>query len=121
MLAIFKHIFRTNFLILCSLNTDIQAVNGLKCIDFGNFNVNVVTIDELVKEIMNGIIPLSEKDTYIGSFILGSCYRIIIQPYINRNYASAILFSYASKGVIFYEKAYGILKKYTTNWTTTQI
>lgn len=49
MLAIFKHIFRTNFLILCSLNTDLQAaktevVPGITCIKYGK--TIIVNIDK---------------------------------------------------------------------------
>ncbi len=97
--------------IVNSLNTDIQAVNGLKYINFGDINVNTVTVDEFIKEILNGKIPLSLNDTYICSFTLGAACRIIIQPYTNKNYASAILFSYAFNDIIFYKKVNGVVTK----------
>lgn len=97
--------------IVSALNTDIQAVNGLKYINFGDINVNTVTVDEFIKEILNGKIPLSLNDTYICSFTLGAACRIIIQPYTNKNYASAILFSYAFNDIIFYKKVNGVVTK----------
>lgn len=97
--------------IVSALNTDIQAVNGLKYINFGDINVNTVTVDEFIKEILNGKIPLSLNDTYICSFTLGAACRIIIQPYTNKNYASAILFSYAFNDIIFYKKVDSVVTK----------
>ncbi len=90
--------------IVNSLNTDIQAMNGLKYINFGNFNVEVVNLDKVVKEILDGKIPASLNDTYIGSFILGAAYRIIIHPYTSKKYAAAIVFSYTLSNIILYQK-----------------
>lgn len=120
MLAIFKHIFRTNFLILCSLNTDLQGMDGIKCIDFGAYDGSKKTLDDVVKEILNKF-PLALNDTYIGYFVMGPTYRIIIQPFRERTHASAIVFSYATKGVVFYTKIVNNVKRYTTNWDETAI
>lgn len=107
--------------IVSALNTDFQAVSGLKYINFGDVNVNTVTIDEYIKEILNEKIPLSLNDTYICSFTLGAACRLIIQPYTSRNYASAILFSYAFENIIFYKKASGVVIKIVPNSEKTVI
>lgn len=105
----------------CPLNTDFQAVSGLKYINFGDFNVNVVTLDKLIKEILNEKIPLSLNDTYIGSFILGAAFRIIIHPYPNRNYAAAIVFSYTLSDIILYQKTNNVITKIVPNSVKTVI
>ena len=107
--------------IVSQLNTDILGVSGLKYINFGDINVNTVTIDEFIKEILNEKIPLSLNDTYICSFTLGAACRLIIQPYTNRNYASVILFSYAFDNIIFYKKANGVVVKIVPNSEKTVI
>ncbi len=105
---------------ISKLNTDLQGMDGIKYIDFGAYDGSKKTLDDVVKEILNNF-PLSRNDTYIGYFVMGPMYRIIIQPFQERTHASAIVFSYATKGVIFYTKIVNNVKKYTTNWDETAI
>ncbi len=105
---------------ISKLNTDLQGMDGIKYIDFGAYDGSKKTLDDVVKEILNNF-PLSRNDTYIGYFVMGPMYRIIIQPFQERTHASAIVFSYATKGVIFYTKIVNNVKKYTTNWDETTI
>ncbi len=105
---------------ISKLNTDLQGMDGIKCIDFGAYDGSKKTLDDVVKEILNNF-PLSRNDTYIGYFVMGPMYRIIIQPFQERTHASAIVFSYATKGVVFYTKIVNNVKKYTTNWDETTI
>lgn len=109
--------------IVSALNTDIQSFKGLKYINFGDFNYSVITLDNLVKNILSDKIPLSADNTYIGRFVLGAEYRIIIQPYRSKNFASALLFSYALDigGFTFYTKRDGIVTKYTMESVSTVI
>ncbi len=102
------------------LNTDLQGMDGIKCIDFGAYDGSKKTLDDVVKEILNKF-PLALNDTYIGYFVMGPTYRIIIQPFRERTHASAIVFSYATKGVVFYTKIVNNVKRYTTNWDETAI
>lgn len=105
---------------ISKLNTDLQGMDGIKCIDFGAYDGSKRTLDDIVKEILNNF-PLALNNTYIGYFVMGPTYRIIIQPFRERTHASAIVFSYATKGVIFYTKIVNNVKKYTTNWDETTI
>ncbi len=105
---------------ISKLNTDLQGMDGIKYIDFGAYDGSKKTLDDVVKEILNNF-PLSRNDTYIGYFVMGPMYRIIIQPFQERTHASAIVFSYATKGVVFYTKIVNNVKKYTTNWDETTI
>ncbi|MCI8883146.1 MAG: hypothetical protein HFH43_08940 [Lachnospiraceae bacterium] len=105
---------------ISKLNTDLQGMDGIKCIDFGAYDGSKRTLDDIVKEILNNF-PLALNNTYIGYFVMGPTYRIIIQPFRERTHASAIVFSYATKGVIFYTKIVNNVKKYTTNWDETAI
>ena len=79
-----------------------------------------MTLDDVVKEILNKF-PLSLDGMYIGYFVMGPTYRIIIQPFRERTHASAIVFSYATKGMVFYTKILSNIKKYTTGWDETTI
>ena len=101
-------------------NTDLQGMDGIKYIDFGAYDGSKKTLDDVVKEILNKF-PLALNDTYIGYFVMGPTYRIIIQPFRERTHASAIVFSYATKGVVFYTKIVNNVKRYTTNWDETAI
>ena len=105
---------------ISKLNTDLQGMDGIKCIDFGAYDGSKRTLDDIVKEILNNF-PLALNNTYIGYFVMGPTYRIIIQPFRERTHASAIVFSYATKGVFFYTKIVNNVKKYTTNWDETAI
>ncbi|MCI8707883.1 MAG: hypothetical protein HFH44_14460 [Lachnospiraceae bacterium] len=105
---------------ISKLNTDLQGMDGIKCIDFGAYDGSKRTLDDIVKEILNNF-PLALNNTYIGYFVMGPTYRIIIQPFRERTHASAIVFSYATKGVVFYTKIVNNVKKYTTNWDETTI
>lgn len=80
-----------------------------------------MTLDELVKEILAGIIPTSLNGTYFGEFILGAAYRIIIQPYMDRRYAAAIVFSYTLSDIILYKKNNGVITKIVPNSVKTVI
>lgn len=102
------------------LNTGIQDVNGIKYINFGEYKHGSIALDDLVKEIFVKT-PATMDVTYIGSFMLGSTYRIIIQSHPSGLHASAILFSYALKGAFYYTKINGIVKRYTTNWLEASI
>lgn len=104
----------------CKLNTDMQNVRELKYIYLGVYDYNTNTLDNVIKDIFNKV-QVSEAATYICHFVLSSTYRAIIQPYVNKNYASAVVFSYATDGVIFYTKVDGSVRKYTTNWTKNMI
>ena len=97
------------------LNTGIRDISGLKCIDFGEYDHLTFTIDDIVKDIFLKA-PLSTKDTYIGTFIQAGVYKIIVQPYLRREYSSAIVFGYGTKGILFYVKVNGTVYRYTTNW-----
>lgn len=101
-------------------NTDLQGMDGIKCIDFGAYDGSKKTLDDVVKEILNNF-PLALNNTYIGYFVMGPAYRIIIQPFRERTHASAIVFSYATKGVVFYTKIVNNVKKYTASWDETAI
>lgn len=102
------------------LNTDLQATAGIKYIDFGAYDGSKMALDDVVKEILNKF-PLSLDGVYIGYFVMGPTYRIIIQPFRERTHSSAIVFSYATKGVVFYTKILSNIKKYTTVWDETTI
>lgn len=102
------------------LNTDLQGMDGIKYIDFGAYDGSKKTLDDVVKEILNNF-PLALNNTYIGYFVMGPTYRIIIQPFRERTHASAIVFSYATKGVVFYTKIVNNVKKYTASWDETAI
>lgn len=105
---------------ISKLNTDLQATAGIKYIDFGAYDGRKMTLDDVVKEILNKF-PLSLDGMYIGYFVMGPTYRIIIQPFRERTHASAIVFSYATKGMVFYTKILSNIKKYTTGWDETTI
>ena len=77
-------------------------------------------MDDVIKDIFNKI-PVAGSPTYICQFILISAYRGVVQTYINNKYASAIIFSYATKGIIFYAKVDGTVRKYTASWDETVI
>ncbi len=95
-------------------------MDGIKCIDFGSYDYNSNTLENVVSDIFDKI-PVAESTTYVCRFSLASTYRALVQGYINKRYASAIVFSYATKGIIFYAKVNGTVRKYTTNWDETAI
>lgn len=77
-------------------------------------------MDDVVKDIFNKI-PLDHNLTIIGRFSVGAIHRIIIQPYRDRDYALAIEFSYATKGLTVYRKVNGALTKSTADWIETAL
>lgn len=103
--------------------SDLEPYKYIKTFDFGIFDYATENIDTVMKYIFSTLLPLdsSGKCTYICTFVVESFYRAIIQPYIDRNYGSAIVFSYARGDILFYRKSSGILTKYTTQWTETVI
>ena len=99
-----------------TLNTDLQDVSGIRFIDFGEYDHESMTVDEVIKEIFNKV-PLDRKNIFLGCFVRGQEYKVVMQSYKhNRDYGSAILFSYAFPEVIFYRKTSGVLRKCTTEW-----
>lgn len=101
------------------LNTGIENVSGIKYINFGTYDHNTTTIDGTIKDIFSKM-PLDKYGIYVGAFRNANEFKIIIQSYQDRNYASAIVFSYAI-GICFYKKVGGIVYKNTTNWDETLI
>lgn len=104
----------------CPLNTDFQAVSGIKYIDFDRYDFNTMSVDDCIKDILDKI-PRTMSHVYMCSFILGSSYRFIAQSNPSGLHASGILFSYATTGIIVYRKSGGYTIKYETNWTETKI
>lgn len=98
------------------LNTDLKDVSGIRFIDFGAYDHESMTVDEVIKEIFNKV-PLEREGIFLGRFMRGQEYKVIMQSYKhNRDHGSAILFSYAFPEVIFYRKTSGVLRKCTTEW-----
>lgn len=101
---------------LSKLNTDLKDVSGIRFIDFGEYDHESMTVDEVIKEIFNKV-PLDRKNIFLGCFVRGQEYKVVMQSYKhNRDHGSAILFSYAFPEVIFYRKTSGVLRKCTTEW-----
>ena len=99
-----------------TLNTDLQDVSGIRFIDFGAYDHESMTVDEVIKEILNKV-PLDRGGIFLGRFVRGQEYRVVMQSYKhNWDYGSAILFSYAFPEIIFYRKTSGVLRKCTTEW-----
>ena len=99
-----------------TLNTDLKDVSGIRFIDFGEYDHESMTVDEVIKEIFNKV-PLEREGIFLGRFMRGQEYKVVMQSYKhNRDYGSAILFSYAVPEVIFYRKTSGVLRKCTTEW-----
>lgn len=118
-----QYFYRSSFILLphplCSQNTGIENVSGIKYINFGTYDHNTTTIDGTIKDIFSKM-PLDKYGIYVGAFRNANEFKIIIQSYQDRNYASAIVFSYAI-GICFYKKVGGIVYKNTTNWDETLI
>lgn len=103
------------------LNTGIKNVEGIKYINFGDFREPELSLDNAMKKILNELMPLSLHDVCIGSFRVDGTYRAIIQPYLTREFASAIVFSYMLPEIVEYRKSNGKMVKLTTNWDATLI
>lgn len=103
-----------------SLNTGIENVSYIKYINFGVYDHTTTTVDDSVKDIFNKM-PLAKYSMIFGQFGNAQVFKIIIQSFDNRDYASAIVFSYATSGIWFYKKVGGIVYKLTTNWTETVV
>ncbi len=103
---------------LSKLNTDL---GGIKFIEFGLYDHLTMSVDDVVKDIFNKI-PADGTTVFICHFVRGQDYKMVMQSYRQiRDYGSAILFSYAYEGVIYYKKYNGILEKYTTDWVGTVV
>lgn len=102
------------------LNTGIENVSYIKYINFGVYDHTTTTVDDSVKDIFNKM-PLAKYSMIFGQFGNAQVFKIIIQSFDNRDYASAIVFSYATSGIWFYKKVGGIVYKLTTNWTETVV
>ena len=101
-----------------TLNTDL---GGIKFIEFGLYDYLTMSVDDVVKDIFNKI-PADGTTVFICHFVRGQDYKMVMQSYRQiRDYGSAILFSYAYEGVIYYKKYNGILEKYTTDWVGTVV
>lgn len=103
------------------LNTGIENTEYIKYVNFGAYEHISNTVDDVVKDIINNKIPLSTYYFYFGQFSYYGIYKMIIQSHSQKEYASAIVFSYAYKGILFYTKTGGVYYKRETNWTETQI
>lgn len=60
-------------------------------------------IEEAIRACIDSL-PNDNNTTYIRTVLNGSLYKAIIQKYINSNFASAVVFSYASKTISCYRK-----------------
>ena len=95
-----------------TLNTDL---GGIKFIEFGVYDHTTMSVDDVVKEILNKT-PLASGELHVCHFDRGQQFILIVQSYMTRNFGSAILMSYNFKGLIFYKRLSGVLYKYTTDW-----
>ena len=81
---------------MSQLNTDLKDVSGIRFIDFGEYDHESMTVDEVIKEIFNKV-PLEREGIFLGRFMRGQEYKVVMQSYKhNRDYGSAILFSYGT-------------------------
>lgn len=80
-----------------------------------------MTVDDCVKDIFVNKIPLEDKYIYLGRFVRGQEYKLIMQSYPGIRYGSAILFSYGIGGIITYTEGENVIYKYATDWTVTRI
>lgn len=72
-------------------------------------------LDDIVRDIFLKI-PLG-NETYIVNVTAGGSIKMIVQSYGIWEFASAIVFSYAFPGIIFYRKGSGTICKNVTDWT----
>lgn len=98
--------------------SNMNNVSLIKTMDFGSYNYDKETVDTVMKYILKTLLPLDSKSktTYICTFIIGGFYRAIIQSFADHDYASAIVFSYSTTGIIVYRVYRGYVYKCTTQW-----
>lgn len=98
------------------LNTDLQNTIVRKI--FFEYPPTL-NLDDIVKDIFLKI-PLG-NETYIVNVTAGGSIKMIVQSYGIWEFASAIVFSYAFPGIIFYRKVSGIIFKNVADWTETMV
>lgn len=68
------------------------------------------SIDTVARDIIDNQLPNDEECFYFISFTSGSRYRMIVQKYINNDYAAYILFGYAKTEISYHVKLNGVWK-----------
>lgn len=64
-------------------------------------------MDIIAQHIIDNQLPADGDKFFFVSFIAGSMYRMIVQKYFSKDYASYILFGYSNDSISYHRKTGG--------------
>ena len=105
--AVISQLETQNKSIIPALNELNSKATNLKYIDAGRIEDKNTNVDDVAKNIVDGL-PNNEKCFYFVSYFHGGIKKMLVQKYLSNDYAAYILFGYGIGTISYHVKANGI-------------